>query len=315
MTSPLVTVITPVHNGIAHLAECIESVCNQSYPNWEYFVVDNASTDGSPDIVETAARKESRIRLVRYEQFVDVIASFNRAFGSVGEGSTYTKVVGADDVLFRDCLTDMVTLAQANPSVGIVSSYRVDDLKLDLVGLPLHRSVAPGREMLRQCLLGGPYVTGSPTSLLIRSDFVRERQPFYDSDFRHADTEAAYWLLAHSDFALVHRALTFSRRPPVGETPKSAALGTYAPENIRLLLRFGPDVLTPTEYRHALRVRLYSHVWWHLKQRIRPSRRHDEPFRAFHREQLACLRQEGATDREIQRWAGVIGALLGEPPE
>jgi hypothetical protein len=42
---PLVTVLTPVYNGEAYLAECIESVLAQTYSNWHYIIVNNNSAD------------------------------------------------------------------------------------------------------------------------------------------------------------------------------------------------------------------------------------------------------------------------------
>lgn len=49
---PKITVVTPVFNGAAHIAETLESVLRQDYPELEYIVVDGGSTDGTLDIIQ-----------------------------------------------------------------------------------------------------------------------------------------------------------------------------------------------------------------------------------------------------------------------
>jgi teichuronic acid biosynthesis glycosyltransferase TuaG len=61
----LVSVVTPAHNAEAYLATMIESVVAQTHSDWELIVVDDASTDATPEIVEAYADSDSRIRLVR----------------------------------------------------------------------------------------------------------------------------------------------------------------------------------------------------------------------------------------------------------
>jgi glycosyltransferase involved in cell wall biosynthesis len=314
VVAPLVSIVTPVHNGELHLAECIKSVLRQTYDNWEYVVVDNCSSDSTPEIVEGFASQDSRVRYLRHAQFVDAVASYNRAFDVALGDSAYTKVVGADDLLYPDCLQRMVDLAERNPTVGIVSAYRMDDTRVDLVGLPSERSVASGHDILRQSLLGGPYVTGSATSVLLRSGLVRKRRPFYDPSFRHADTEAAYWLLTQSDFGLVHDVLTFTRRPTVGETPVSQQLNTYSLENVRMLLRYGPQTLPDSEYRKWLRLNLGRHVWWLLKQRLKPwltpSGQRDLQFYAYHRTAAELLLAEAPHDPDVRLAMAAVRRLL-----
>ena len=64
MSEPFVSVVTPFHNTGAYVEECIQSVLRQSYRNFEYILVDNASSDGSRDVAERYARTDSRIRIV-----------------------------------------------------------------------------------------------------------------------------------------------------------------------------------------------------------------------------------------------------------
>jgi len=63
--SPKVSVITPVRNRERFIGEAIESVLNNDFPDWEMVIVDNGSTDSTPDVVEGYAKKDSRIRLIR----------------------------------------------------------------------------------------------------------------------------------------------------------------------------------------------------------------------------------------------------------
>ena len=64
-TRPEVTVMTAVWNGTASLAETIACIQAQTFTDWEYIIVDDASTDGTPELVEQAMQGDSRIRLLR----------------------------------------------------------------------------------------------------------------------------------------------------------------------------------------------------------------------------------------------------------
>lgn len=52
MNNPKVTVIMPIYNVAPYLAKCIESVLNQSYKNFELFLVDDGSKDDCPEIID-----------------------------------------------------------------------------------------------------------------------------------------------------------------------------------------------------------------------------------------------------------------------
>ena len=57
------SVVTPVFNGEKYLRECIESVLAQSYENWDYTIVDNASTDGSLAIAYEYAEAHPQVKV------------------------------------------------------------------------------------------------------------------------------------------------------------------------------------------------------------------------------------------------------------
>lgn len=62
-----VTVYTQVYNTKPYLEQCIQSVLQQTYSNFEYIIVDNGCTDGSSELLRLFASKDSRIRLIRFD--------------------------------------------------------------------------------------------------------------------------------------------------------------------------------------------------------------------------------------------------------
>jgi len=68
MKTPLVSIITPTYNHEKYIGECIESVLSQTFPDWEQIIIDDASTDRTPEIVEQYAKKDKRIKFIRHKK-------------------------------------------------------------------------------------------------------------------------------------------------------------------------------------------------------------------------------------------------------
>jgi glycosyltransferase involved in cell wall biosynthesis len=250
---PLVSVVTPVYNGERYLAECIESVLAQTYENWEYIIVNNCSTDRSLEIAQRYAEQDARIRICNNTRFLTALQNCNHAFRQISPDSKYCKVVHADDWLFPECITQMTKVAEANPSVGIVSSYVLAGVRLKGDGLPYPSVVIPGREICRWHLLGKGYVFGSPTSLLIRSDLIRSRATFYnESNIHAADQEACYEVLQGADFGFVHQVLTFTRMHDESRSSHQKELNAFILGKLIVVTRYGPVYLDNEEYEERL---------------------------------------------------------------
>ena len=313
---PLVSVVTPVFNGAEYLEEAIESVLAQTYRNWEYTIVDNASRDATPEIAERYARSESRIRHLRFEEFVSATENHNRAFAAVSADSEFCKPLQADDWLYPECLTLMVEAAALSDNIGIVSAYQLRDRRVDLAGLPYTTTFATGRDIIRGTLLGRFNVTGAPTATLLRTRFVREQDPFWEEGFRHEDTEALLRMLTRRDFVFVHQILTFAREQQGSRYRWSENMNSQGTEDIVFLLRYGQrqiggiPVLSQDEYRARLRERLRSYVWWHIRQLPRISRLHDGSFFEFHRAKRSQILAEVKDDPEVVAAMAVVNALL-----
>ncbi len=306
----LVSVITPVYNDAGYLTECINSVLNQTYSNWEYVIVDNASTDETPEIAAKFASADPRVRHVRFEEFVNSNDNHNRAFRAIDPSSEFCKVVSADDWIFPECLERMVAAAKQSDTIGLITSYRLSDHGVDLVGLPYWKTFATGKEITRQILLDGPVILGGPTAMLFRSDLVRERNPFLDGRYWAADNEVALWTLSGHDLGFVHQVLTFQRRQPGRVFDWAMNMMTYVPEFICFQLRYGPAALEPVEYREKLRMRLKSYMWWHVRQFPRPSRLRTPEFFAWHRNATQMILDEAGDDAEVRSAMYFVRALL-----
>jgi glycosyltransferase involved in cell wall biosynthesis len=96
MAEPLITVVTAVRDGIAYLPETIASVRAQSVTDWEYVIVDDASTDGTAELVAAEMLNDDRISLIRRTEsggpYVAANEGLQRARGR------YIARIDADDV-------------------------------------------------------------------------------------------------------------------------------------------------------------------------------------------------------------------------
>lgn len=258
--NPLVSVLVPVYNCEAYLRECLESVLRQTYSNWECLVVNNCSTDRTRAIAEEFAARDPRVRIHNNVEFVRAARNHNNAFERMSPRSKYCKLVQADDWIYPECLERMVTLAEANPRVGLVGAYGLfGDSRVAWYGLPYQATVVSGRDAGRRWLIDGQYIFGSPTATMIRSDIVRSRTPFWDEGSIHADSERYLELLRHYDFGFVHQVLTYTRVRE-GMTAIANRLNSYLPSALGCLVRHGAFYLSEDEL--ALRVKWHLHNYY-----------------------------------------------------
>jgi len=253
MVQPLVSLITPVYNGEPYLDQCIASVLAQTYTHWDYLIVNNCSTDRSLEIAERYAAADSRIRVHNNDKFLPQLSNFNLALNVVSRDSAYYKIVLADDWIFPECLERMIALAEENPSVGIVSSYQLAGTEVVADGLPFPSTVVSGRDICRAQVLGGHFFFGSPTSLLVRGDVVRQRKPFFNEAALHADTDACYAILRDWDFGFVHQVLTFKRTDNESISSALRHLEPHPLDKFISLVSHGRHFLNPDEFDAVLR--------------------------------------------------------------
>ncbi|HLO59729.1 MAG TPA: glycosyltransferase family 2 protein [Bacteroidales bacterium] len=215
-SSPLVSIGVPVYNGEKYLSECLASILAQTYANWECFVINNQSTDRTPEIAEEYSRKDPRLKVVTNPEFVDMTTNFNNTIKPINDSSKYFKVVCADDWLFPEYLEKTVALMEKNPGAGFCSSYRIDGRKVSCQGLNImDGSLFNGKDILRLQLMDTIDITGSETTVLYRMEALKRISTFpviYSYSSYHFDTTLAFELLSMYDVAFVFQVLSFTRR-------------------------------------------------------------------------------------------------------
>jgi glycosyltransferase involved in cell wall biosynthesis len=126
---PIVSVILPVFNGARFLKEAVDSIVLQTFQDWELIVVDDGSTDNTPEIMK--GYQDPRIFYLKNEENKGLVYSLNRAI----EASTgrYIARMDADDFSQPDRLEKQVIFLESHPDIGV---YDVRQQFIDDTGNP-----------------------------------------------------------------------------------------------------------------------------------------------------------------------------------
>jgi glycosyltransferase involved in cell wall biosynthesis len=303
---PLVSLVTPVYNGSEYLRECIDSVLAQTYQNWRYVIVNNCSADDTLQIAREYAARDARITVSDNAQFLPIVHNHNHALSLIDAESLYCKPLMADDWLYPECLEQLVACALARPSVGLVCASALTGTQRVLFDrLPAAPGATctylSGREAGRTGLLREGYFFGSPTTMLIRSDLIRKRAPFYNPDNLQADEEACYDILRESDFAFVHKVLAYVRTHARSYTSATYYLFTMPSCHTYALARYGHEYLSDAEFAQRMDERLHE---YYQRLALGAVEHRGEEFWSYHRQMLQMI---GAPLDRV-KLAGAIGA-------
>jgi glycosyltransferase involved in cell wall biosynthesis len=281
-----VSVVTPFYNTAPYLAECIDSVLAQSHGDFEYILCNNHSTDGGDQIAARHAARDRRLRVVSPPAFLDQVPNYNFALRQIAPDAKYVKLVQADDTIFPRCLTEMIALAEAHPSIGVVSAYRMFGAEVQPTGLPHTRTVLTGRDACRIVLADGIYLFGSPTTVMFRADLVRARAPFYAEGRLFEDAEVCFELLAGCDLGFVHQVLSFTRTENDSLWRGMRGYNGWLLARRNQLAQFGRRYLAPDEFDHLWRTRERHYRSFLAEAWLA---RRDEGFWKFHEQGLATV--------------------------
>ncbi|MDR3010496.1 MAG: glycosyltransferase [Sphingobacterium sp.] len=110
-----VSIIIPLFNNSEHVLQTLESVCLQTYTNWECIIIDDGSTDGSIGAVQKLISNDSRFTLLKRSDLTTIKgANVCRNIGLKQAKSEWLIFVDADDYLAIDCLYRRLQYIQSN---------------------------------------------------------------------------------------------------------------------------------------------------------------------------------------------------------
>jgi glycosyltransferase involved in cell wall biosynthesis len=197
---PLISVITAFYNGGAFLAEAIQSVRSQSYSHWEYWLVNDGSTDGSPEIARQAAAADpERIHYLEHPGAQNRGACSSRNLALTKTTGKYLALLDADDFWFPYKLAEQVALAEEFPQARLI--YGRSEYWLDWSGAPADDGknhipdIAPGDriyappELLRICYPLGTVGAPCPSDMLIEREHFLSLGAFEESFNRYQSFE------------------------------------------------------------------------------------------------------------------------------
>jgi glycosyltransferase involved in cell wall biosynthesis len=188
----LISIVTPFLNTPPEfLAEAVESVLSQSYPNWEMLLIDDGSSDESTSMALRYARQyQGQIRYLEHDKHQTRGASASRNLGIRYARGEYIGLLDADDVWLPHKLQQQVMLLQLHSEVGMVYgntlywyswSGNPEDTRRDFLprlGVQSGSIVKPPK--LVPLFLEGYAAVPCTCSILIRRRLVKEVGGFDD---------------------------------------------------------------------------------------------------------------------------------------
>lgn len=128
----LVSIILPAHNAEKHIVDCLNSITQQTYLNWELIIINDGSLDQTAKIIESFLSKDTRITCVTNDNNMGLVYCLNLGI-KLSKGK-YVARMDSDDIMMPDRLELQVNFMETNPQVGVLggSAILIDEAGNDI---------------------------------------------------------------------------------------------------------------------------------------------------------------------------------------
>jgi glycosyltransferase involved in cell wall biosynthesis len=209
--NPKVSVCIPVYNGKDYISEAIQSVLAQTYRDFELVIVDNASTDGTLELIQRV--QDPRLRIERNSSNIGFEGNWNRCL-ELARGE-FVKILPADDLIAPDCLEMQVKVLETHPELALVCSARtIIDLNgrnLASRGMGKKPLFLSSTDVMKRILSAGTNPVGEPGAVLFRSMNIPHAGPFTTKNFYVVDVDYYVRHLAFGGLGYLPSPLAFFR--------------------------------------------------------------------------------------------------------
>ncbi|MCH7402096.1 glycosyltransferase family 2 protein [Belliella kenyensis] len=179
---PKVTILLPVFNCEKYVSQAIESILNQSFTDFEFLIINDGSTDSTPEILKEFS--DSRIKIINNLSNEGLVPTLNR--GITLANGEYIFRMDSDDVSHRERIKRQVQFMEINPKVVVCGTNR----------FILGRENSKGGKALKNSDVLAISIFNCPLvhpSVCIRKRFLDEYQLRYNVKYIHSE-DNALWL-------------------------------------------------------------------------------------------------------------------------
>lgn len=272
MPAPRISVLIPTYNYARYLPEAIESVLAQDWTDLELIISDDRSNDGSAEVVERYAAKDSRIRFTVQPANLGMVPNWNWCLSQArGE---YIKFLFGDDRLGSPrALRQLHDLLQAHPDAALAASAR-SILRHDSSSAGIWDEFQSagrhqGNTVLVRCLTEARNLIGEPSVTLFRRSQAGRG---FDVRYKQlVDLEFWFHLLEQGDFVYTPEPLCCFRHHALQQSEKHAVAEIGKWELFQLFAEYGGRAeragrpLPVPEF-----IQLYYHLRHHCRRSVAP---------------------------------------------
>jgi len=190
-----ILVFVPTYNSEKYLRQCLDSVLQQTFQDWQCVISDDASTDKSVEIAREYEKMDSRFKVLTHEKNVGAANNWNRA--KENNNSFATKILCADDYLLKDALTEQLDILHKNQTAIVFSERYIvfpSGKKLH-PRLPKYASNISFNDAFKYYINLGRNIFGEPVTALFRTDLFVKSEGFYPK-FEYSLDTSGYMAIA-----------------------------------------------------------------------------------------------------------------------